>query len=329
MYEYLSHLYPENLRNKLFKHFDYFAIKVRREFIVGAILFFTIGISLSIGFQFSKNIFENTNPILALIFTFTIVIVSIQTMIYTIISMIATNRGRFVEAILPDALQLIAANLRAGMTIDRALIASNRAEFGYFNEQFIIVGKEISTGTEISEALINMTKRVKSVKFSKSISLIVTGMSSGGELSRLLGEVAENLVHEKTIEEKVRTNVTTYLIFIGTAAGFAAPLLYGLSTVIVKIIVNVFASVDVPANTNMPFSISMSDEVAAFMPDFVKTYATTSLLTLGIMASFLLGLIKKGEAKYGMSYIPLMVGMSMIIFWAVSTGAMALFSVIM
>jgi archaeal flagellar protein FlaJ len=329
MYEYLSGLYPKKIRMFLFSQFNYFAVKLRPEFIIGSILFFSACISLSFAFQFSRRLFSDFTPLISLILTFILSFLVIQIFIYTLISMNATNRGRFIEKILPDALQLIAANLRAGMTIDRALIGANRTEFGYFNQQFTIVGKEISTGTEIGEALTNMTKRIKSTRFQKAINLIVTGLSSGGELSNLLSEVAENLVHEKNIEEKIKTNVTTYLIFIGAATGFAAPLLYGLSTVIVQILTSVFSSVDVPDTGNMPFSISMSPETAEFLPAFVKTYTLVSLITLGVMAGFLLGLIKKGEIKYGITYIPTIVGFGLLIYWAVSTGAMLLFQSIM
>ncbi len=331
MYAFFSNFYPKKLRELLFNQFEYFSIKVRKEFIVGSLFFFSVGISISIAFQFAKTIFKNFPDILALIFLFIISFVIIQGFIYTVINIIATNRGKFIENVLPDALQLISANLRAGMTIDRAMIAANRPEFGYFNYHFNIVGREISTGTEVSDALMNMTKRVKSEKFKKTMELIVTGMRSGGELSKLLSEVAENLVHQKTVEDKVKASVMTYLIFIGAAVGFAAPLLYGLSTVIVSVLVNTFSSVDIPASSaqNMPFAIDMSEELAILLPEFVKMYTRVSLLTLAVMASFLLGLINKGEAKHGISYIPLIGGFGLLLYWAVSTGASALFSSIM
>jgi len=326
MYSFFSNFYPKFIKEYLFSQFDYFSLNVRREFIVGSIFFFSIGIALSIAFQFSKSFFETLHPFVALILMFGLSFGIIQFLVYTIISIIITNRGRFVEKILPDALQLISANLRAGMTIDRALVASNRVEFGYFNQQFTVVGKEISTGTEVSDALMNMTRRIKSRKFEKSVGLIVTGMRSGGELSRLLSEVAENLVQQKNVEEKIKNSVTTYLIFIGAAVGFAAPMLYGLSTVIVKVIVETFASVEVPPSANMPFSISISEESALFLPEFIKSYTTLSLVTLGLTASFLLGLIKKGKIKYGITYIPIIVIFSIIVYRLVAAGANMLFS---
>lgn len=327
MYSFLSNLYPEKAREEFLSLLSYFEVQVRKEFILGSIFFFVLGSSLIISFQFSRKILFMLPPVLALIIISIASFIVLHLLVYSIISMIATNRGRFIEKILPDALQLIAANLRAGMTIDRALLASNRKEFGYLNYLFIIVGKEISTGTEVSEALLNMTKRVKSEKFAKSLELIVMAMRSGGELSRLLGQVAENLVHQQNIEDKIRAGVTTYLIFIGAAVSFAAPFLYALSTVFVNIIITSFGNVDIPAEAmrNMPFTIKMTPEQVIFLPDFVKMYSMICLMTLGVMSSFLLGLIKKGKVKFGITYIPIIVGSSMLIYFVVRGGALFIF----
>lgn len=331
MYEFFSNFYPRKIRESIFKELDYFSLKVRKEFFAGATFFFSFGLTLGIALQFSTDIFPDLHKLVSLFIVFFSGFILAQLIIYMGLSIISTNRAKFIDLILPDALQLIAANLRSGMTIDRALMAANRPEFGYFNQQFSLVGKEISMGVEIGDALNNMTKRVKSRKFAKAITLIVTGMKSGGELSRLLSEVAENLVHQKQVEDKVKTNVTTYLLFIGAAVGFAAPILYGLSTVIVKVIVETFASLEIPAGSsqNMPFEVNMTPELAIELPIFIISFARISLISLGIMASALLGQIKQGEAKYGINYLPGLILFSIAIYFGVAYAADALFSSIL
>ena len=46
-----------------------------------------------------------------------------------ILSVIAENRAKTVEEVLPDVLKLVAINLKSGMTVDRALLLSARPEF--------------------------------------------------------------------------------------------------------------------------------------------------------------------------------------------------------
>ena len=331
MYSFLSNIYPKKFKNMYYELLDYFDIKVRKEFILGTVMFFSIGLGLSIAFQFSTQFLGGLPPILSLLIFFLGFFILIQVLFYSIVSMVATNRAKYIESVLPDSLELISANLRAGMTIDRAMMAANRKEFGHLNILLTNVSREVSTGKEISEALMNMTRKVKSEKFARTIELIIMAIRSGGELSRLLGQVADNLVHQRIIEEKIKAGVTTYLIFIGAAVVFAAPFLYGLSSVFVKIIIGSFGNVNMPANSQaaMPFSISISPEMAIFLPPFVKFYAALSLATLGIMSSFLLGQIKAGKARFGLTYIPFIVGFSMGTYFIISSGAAYLFGSIM
>ena len=70
MYEFFSNFYPKNIRKKLFDNFNYFPMKVRRDFVVGSILFFSIGISLAISFQYARILFSTWHPFIALIFMF-------------------------------------------------------------------------------------------------------------------------------------------------------------------------------------------------------------------------------------------------------------------
>lgn len=59
---------------------------------------------------------------------------------YLFFMLVADSRANQIETVLPDALQLISANVRAGMTIDRAIWLSARPEFGVLEEEIKMVG---------------------------------------------------------------------------------------------------------------------------------------------------------------------------------------------
>src|SRR3989344_238106 len=84
------------------------------------------------------------------------------------------------EEVFPDFISLMASNLRAGMTVDRALLLSSRKEFAPLDKEIIILGKDIVTGKEISQALLETANRIKSEKITKTIRLIISGIVSGG-----------------------------------------------------------------------------------------------------------------------------------------------------
>ena len=63
------------------------------------------------------------------------------------------SRSKEVENILPDALQIMAMNIRAGLTTERALILTARPEFGIFEKELKRAGKEILAGKDLKESM--------------------------------------------------------------------------------------------------------------------------------------------------------------------------------
>src|SRR3989338_8958155 len=53
------------------------------------------------------------------------------------------GRIKRIEEVFPDFLQLMSSNLRAGMTIDRAILMSTRPEFNPFDEEILKTGRDI------------------------------------------------------------------------------------------------------------------------------------------------------------------------------------------
>src|SRR3989338_4839333 len=84
-------------------------------------------------------------------------------------------------------------------------------------------------------------------------------LKAEGELADLLDQTAENLRNEKVIDEKVRSNILLYVIFIFIAVGLGAPVLFGLSSYLVEIMTATLANVDIPPTAqtaNLPLSLT-------------------------------------------------------------------------
>jgi archaeal flagellar protein FlaJ len=239
----------------------------------------------------------------------------ILTAVYFVLMLKADNRGKKVETVLPDALQLMSTNLRAGLTTDKALLVSAREEFGILTEELKRVGKEIATGRDIKEALMDITKRIKSSTLSRTINLIVFGITSGGELASLLEESAASLRQQMLTKKQVHAVVLMYSIFIFASVGFISPLLFGLSSSLVEIIVKSLANVEIPTSTaiNMPFVISK----VTIEPVFITWFSIIALSISAILSSLVLGLINNGEEKEGIKFIPLLVSISIVMFFIV------------
>ena len=145
---------------------------------------------------------------------------------YLFFMLVADSRANQIERVLPDALQLISANVRAGMTIDRAILLAARPEFGVLEEEIKMVGARTMGGKSLKVALNEMTKTIKSSILDRTIKLLLEGIASGGELAHLLEEVANNVRTTQTLKKEIKSSVMTYSIFILFAAVVAAPFLF-------------------------------------------------------------------------------------------------------
>lgn len=310
MFPIMGRMYPKKLKSNIENLLMYCKIKTNvDEYIGGAFL-----MSLFIGIALSAviRIFVDFSFILMAIVS----IILINASIYATLVLNADHRAQFVEDILPDALQLMSANLRAGMTVDRALVLAARPEFGDFQEEINRVGREVATGKELSTSLMNLAGRIRSDKLKKTFQLIVTGMATGGQLSDLLEQTATNLRQQRLVEQRIRSNVLVYVIFIFSAIGFGAPMLFSLSSFLVEVITDIFGKIQLPPG-GVSGSIPISFTQISISPSFVRTYTIVSMIVTSVLGSLILGLVGKGKEKEGLKYLPILLILTISLYFLV------------
>lgn len=253
------------------------------------------------------------------IIAFFVIFALVLLIFYLLLMLKADARASEAERVLPDALQLMATNLRAGLTTDKAFLVSAREEFGILNDEFKKVAKEIAAGKDLVDALREMSSRIKSNIIGRTIDLITFGITSGGELAPLLEESASSLRQQLLTRKQIHASVLMYTIFIFAAVGFISPLLFGLSTVLSGIMSSTMGSVgDIPAEvmTTVPISIAK----VAIDVNFVRMFAIGLLIVSSILSSLVLGLINSGEEKDGLKYIPILIVLSLAMYFLTSFG---------
>jgi len=221
-------------------------------------------------------------------------------------------RIKGMEEVFPDFLQLVAGNLRAGITVDKSILISARKEFGLLDKQIMRVGRDITTGRSTEIALSDMARRIGSEKISKTIMLINSGLRSGGNLAILLERTASNMRERGFVEKRAASNVLMYEIFIFIAVAIGAPALFALSTILVQTMGGMMSSTpeldSTIANLNVPISFSK----ISISLDFIVYYSIAFIIVIGVLSSLIIGLVSKGSEKYGLKYlIPiLLIGLS-------------------
>ena len=224
------------------------------------------------------------------------------------------RRTGFIESILPDALSLMAANIKSGFIPSRAMLLSARKEFGPLSDAIKRSGKEMMTGKPLQESLEEIPKAIKSETLDTTVRLIVRGIRSGGQLVSLFEETAMDIRRKESIKKEVKANILMYGIFIGFAGAVGAPLLYALSGFLVSTIGSMGASMNIPTDVSTKLPIISFGNVS-ISPDFLFMFSIAAIFITTIFGGLIMGIIDSGKERSGVKYIPFLLGIALVIFF--------------
>jgi len=290
--------YPPELRKQYERNIINAGVKTSPEKYHNSIFWFNFYlsiISLVVFFFLKWNLFISL-----------VLFIFLTILFYFRVDLMAMTRIKKMEDIFPDVISLMASNLRSGITIDRAFLLAARPEFDPLDQEILKTGKEISTGQDIVLSLKKMAERISSEKISKVINLIISGLKAGGNISELLDQTSRNMKEKDIIEKKTRSTILMYVIFIFFAVGVGAPILFGLSTVLVEIVLNMTSKLpDLSGyQSNLPFSFTK----IGISVNFVIYFSLLFITVTDFISCFVIGLVNKGEGKAGLKlFLPLLV----------------------
>jgi flagellar protein FlaJ len=216
---------------------------------------------------------------------------------------------------MPDALQLIASNIKAGLTTERSLIVSARPEFGPLGIEMKNASANIMAGMPVQTALLEMSRKIKSGSFERTLWLVSRGISSGGQIADLLMQIADDLREQASIKQEVAANISMYIILIFTTSAFGAPLLFGTSTFIVEVMNAQMAGIgaaDIELVSQMPSNLGFMQSIMGFgqgsqiSTEFIIFFSMLCLVIVAIFSSLTIGIINTGSEKNGIRFMPVM-----------------------
>jgi len=256
------------------------------------------------------------------------VTVSLFALFHGFLVLAVDKRTKYVETILPDALQLMAANSRAGYIPSRALLLSARKEFGPLSEAIRRVGKEILTGKPLEYALNEIRMYIKSELLDRTIRFIIEGTKGGGQFAALLEENADDIRRIHALKKEVKANIVMYTIFIGFAGCVGAPILYALSSFLVNTISKFRGLSEIPETTTFQVPL-MKFGGFELSENFLFMFSIVAILLTTVFGGLIIGLITSGKEKAGIRYIPMLVVTSFAIFFLVNMVIKSMFGTIL
>lgn len=225
------------------------------------------------------------------------------------------SRRKQVEEVLADFLLLTSSNVRAGMTIDKALWYAVRPRFGVLAKEIEVVAKKTLSGEDLEKALKEFSESYDSPLLKRSISLLVEGLNAGGEIGHLLNNIALNIQETNLLRQEMAANVTTYALFINFATLFAAPFLFALAGEILKVVTKLGSSINLDTSELQNaggFTFSFSGATLTYNDFFIFAILVLTLTT--IMSNVIVSTIKKGDAKEAIMSLPINIGISLGLF---------------
>jgi Flp pilus assembly protein TadB len=234
--------------------------------------------------------------------------------LYIVLDLLSYRRKVGIEDVFSDYLLLASTNIRAGMPIDKALWYAVRPKFGVLAKEIETVAKETMSGEELEVALKKFSNKYDSPLIKNTISLIIEGINAGGEMAGLLSKISENIQENKLLKKEMAAGISAYAIFIGAAALFMAPLLFALSSQLLIIISEITGNIQLPRMAGVPtFALSIGS-VGVTKNDFF-IFAFTNLFITSLVSAMIVSIIRKGEIKAGIKFIPIFVAVSLSVFY--------------
>jgi len=238
---------------------------------------------------------------------------------YVSLLMMADTRRRKVEDVLPDFLSLSSANVRAGMTIDQAMWYAAKPEFGILSDEVSIVAKKAFGGVPFNTAIDHLSDRFNSKAVRRTVALIKQGIASGGKLADILERTAEDSRQMQNLRKEISTSLIMYVIFIVFAGAIGTPFLFAISGKLVAIIESVFSAHQFSDISTSGYSSSLiiPQKPLITSSEFFIFTVLCCIMT-AIFSSLIIGVISKGSKKDGISYLPVLLAGSLVIFFVVS-----------
>lgn len=119
-----------------------------------------------------------------------------------------------IESHLPDFLNDLAENRRAGLTLPAALLSAAQSDYGELTPEVRHMAHQVAWGVPFNDALAAFAKRIRSSLVKRSAHLIIESSRTGGSVAEILRAAARDAYEIKALESERRVTMMTYLIVL-------------------------------------------------------------------------------------------------------------------
>lgn len=234
---------------------------------------------------------------------------------YALFTILAEQRRKSIEQVLPDALLLMSANIESGLTVDKAFLLSARDEFGPLATDIRQTAMKMFGGTPVEDALRELAEDTNSELFEETLKLLIDGIDAGAQVSNLLESSANDIRNSLHLREEIAASVQTYSMFIMIAALVGAPILFSISVFLTQATQNLWSAQNLNAE-NLPETGMLTLSQPSIDPSFFAQFSLAAIIISNFFAALVISEIKNGRATDGLKRAPVFVVIAVVIFFA-------------
>ncbi len=267
--------------------------------------------------------------IFLLLFSFILSYGTITSILSAYLLMKAEDRKNKVEDVLADYLTLVASNMKAGMTLDQSMWYSAKPEFGILSQEVKKVLKGSFSGETLEATLDRLADSFDSHVFKRTITLLKQSAASGGELTKVLENTADDVRNTQIMRKEVSASLILYEIFVLFAATVGTPFLFAVASRLISVFENIAPQQNYSVATG-PFSalggLGLTKPILS-SEDFFW-FTIPAIFITALISSFMVSVIRTGNKSQGMKYFPFVLVLSYIIYFVVIEVVDSFFSII-
>lgn len=183
----------------------------------------------------------------------------------------------------------------------------SKMDFPYLQKDFEFVNLQIKNGGDVGDAIKKIQKMNKSKEIDRFFDVLLQGYYSGGKLSKLLNELAEEMLQNRAIirERQAVMLVTKYTLLL--ASVLIVPILLGL-------IITLVSGLNISFGTGEYFEIGLSMDERTNLFNLTVLGVQIYIVQYALISSFFLA-IQEGNKKNFFLYSIILVPLAIIFFF--------------
>lgn len=241
--------------------------------------------------------------------------------LYGILEFMIEKRKNFAETVLPDYLQLTAANIRSGIALDKAMLSAARPEFGYFSDDVKLMEARLYAGDTLPGGLRFLAGRYRSPQLARTMRMIIESVQYGGGMTDMLNQISKDLRSQATIQKEIAGQLFMYTIFISFAALVGAPVLYALTDKMITVTSTIWTTISKESAGNFTASAGLSflkPSPPKITPAQYNLFAYAAIIVITGLGAFITSVISSGSVVRGLRMLPVFILIGLVVFYITS-----------